>query len=88
MWRSFGHDSCYRVGMKVATAQVIDGMVEVPAEIADGSQVAILALDDGMPFELTPREQQKLSDALAEIHAGRYADGLALLDDLKAKSRA
>lgn len=31
--------------MKVITAKVVDGRIEAPPEIADGSRVAILALD-------------------------------------------
>ncbi len=74
--------------MKLVTAQVIDGRIEVPPEIGDGSQVAILATDDEAPFALSPGEEQELSEALAEIDAGRFVDGWKLLEELKAKSRA
>ena len=74
--------------MKLVTAQVVDGKIEVPPEIVDGSQVAILAADDEEPFVLSAIEERALSEALAEIDAGRYVDGWALLDELKAKSSA
>ncbi len=74
--------------MKLVTGQVIDGRIEVPPEIVDGSQVAILAADDEAPFGLSPGEEQELSEALAEIEAGRSVDGWKLLEELKAKSRA
>ncbi len=74
--------------MKLLTAQVVDGRIEVPPEIVDGSQVAILAADDEEPFTLSPGEEQELSAALAEIEAGRYVDGWQLLEELEAKSRA
>ena len=74
--------------MKLVTAQVVDGSIEVPPEIVDGSQVAILAADDEEPFTLSPSEEQELSAALADIEAGRYIDGWALLEELKAKSGA
>ncbi len=74
--------------MKLVTAQVIDGKIEVPPEIVDGSQVAILAADDEAPFALSPGEEEELSEALAEIEAGRYVDGWKLLEELKAQSRA
>jgi len=80
--------SCYPAVMKVVTAQVIGGMIAVPAEIADGSQVAILAPDDGKPVELSAGEERELSEALAEIQTGRYVDGWDLLAEIKAKSRA
>lgn len=74
--------------MKLVTAQAIDGRIEVPPEIVNGSQVAILAADDEAPFALAPGEEQELSEALAEIEAGRYVDGWKHLEELKAKSRA
>ncbi|RMH21184.1 MAG: hypothetical protein D6696_06420 [Acidobacteria bacterium] len=74
--------------MKLVTAQVVDGRIEVPPEIGEGSRVAILAADDDEPFALSPAEEQELSEALAEIEAGRYVDGWTLLEELKAKSRA
>ncbi len=73
--------------MKLITAQVVDGRIEVPPEIGDGSQVAILAVDDE-PFALSPGEEQELSAALAEIDAGRYVEGWKLLEELKSKSHA
>ncbi len=69
--------------MKLTTAQVVDGRIEVPPEIVDGSQV-----DDEAPFALSPGEEQELSAALAEIDAGRYVNGWELLKELKAKSGA
>ena len=74
--------------MKLVIAQVVNGRIEVPPEIVDGSQVAILAADDEQPFTLSPGQEQELSAALAEMDAGRYVDGWALLDEIKAKSRA
>ncbi|MCP3964084.1 MAG: hypothetical protein GY719_40155 [bacterium] len=73
--------------MKLVTTQVVDGRIEVPPEIGDGSQVTVLAADDEAPFTLSPGEEQELNAALAEIDAGRYVDGWALLEELKAKSR-
>lgn len=73
--------------MKLVTAQVVDGRIEVPPEIGDGSRVAILATDDEEPLTLSPSEEQELSEALAEIDTGRYVDGWTLLEELKAKSR-
>ncbi len=80
--------ACYHAGMKLVTAQVVDGRIEVPPDIADGSQVAILAADDEGPLALSAGEEQELSTALAEIEAGRCVDGWALLGEIKAKSRA
>ncbi len=74
--------------MKLVTAQVVDGRIEVPPEIGDGSQVAILATDEEEPFALSLGEEQELSAALAEIDAGSYVDDWKLLNEIKAKSQA
>ncbi len=69
--------------MKLVTAQVVDGRIEVPPEIGEGSQVAILAVDDAEPPTLSPDEEQELTEALAEVDTGRYVDGWTLLEELK-----
>jgi hypothetical protein len=74
--------------MKLVTAQVVGGRIEVPPEIADGAKVAILAPDDGEPFVLSQEEEGELTEALAEIRAGRYVDGWHLLNEIEAKHRA
>ena len=74
--------------MKLITGQVIAGRIDVPPEIADGARVAILAPDDGAPSALSAADEQELSEALSDIQAGRHVDGRALLEELKAKSRA
>ncbi len=84
--KSAKYDPCYDGDVKLVTAQVVEGRIEVPPEIADGARVAILAPDDGEPFELSPEDEVELSQALAEIRAGRYVDGWRLLDEIKAKS--
>ncbi len=76
-----------RAVMKLVTARVVNGSIDVPPEIADGSQVAILATDGEEPVELSAAEERELSEAVADIDAGRYVDGWALLEQLKAKSR-
>ena len=78
---------CYDGGMKVVTAKVVDGRIDAPPEIEDGSHVAILAPEAEEPVVLSAAQEFELSDALAEIHAGRSVDGWALLNELKAQSR-
>lgn len=79
------HPSGKTDAMKIVTARVMDGRIEVPPEIGDGSQVAILASDEGEAVHLSPQDEAELGEALAEIHAGQYTDGWALLEALKAK---
>ena len=72
--------------MKVVTGTVVNGKVEVPPEIEEGTQVAILAAGSDEPFALSPSEEEELSSALEEIHSGKFVDGWALVREIKAKS--
>ena len=72
------HLRFYHAEMKLMTAQVIAGRIDVPPEIADGTQVAILAPDSGEPVALSPADEQELSEALADIQAGKSIDGRPL----------
>jgi len=38
-------------------------------------------------LDLSPGEEQELSEALAEIHAGRYVNGWEFLGQIKARNR-
>ena len=40
----------------------------------------------GKPFELSLGEERELSEALAEIQAGKYVDGWDLLAELKRRA--
>jgi hypothetical protein len=73
--------------MKVVTGTVVNGKVEVPPDIEEGSQVAILAPGSDEPFTLSPSDEEELSLALEEIHSGKFVDGWALVREIKAKSR-
>ncbi len=73
--------------MKLITAEVVDGKIVVPSEIGEGSRVAVLAEDDKEPVALSSREEEELSEAMAQIDSGQHVDGWTLLEELKAKSR-
>lgn len=78
---------CYNPSMKVVTGTVVNGKVEVPPDIEEGSAVAILAPGTDEPSALSPSDEKELSQALEEIHAGHFVDGWALINEIKAKSR-
>jgi hypothetical protein len=68
--------------MKVLTARVVDGRVELGDEIAEGTTVAILAPDRDAG-ELSAAESGELSEALAEIQSGDFESGMALLREIR-----
>lgn len=71
--------------MRIVTGTVVDGKVEVPPEIEEGANVAVLA-PDGEPFVLTVEQEQELSDSIRQIENGESVDGWKLLDEIKAKT--
>lgn len=68
--------------MRVITGRVVDGKIDVEAELEEGTAVAVIA-SDAAGFLLTQEEEEELSVALNAIRSGRYTDGQALLRELK-----
>jgi hypothetical protein len=73
--------------MKIITGTVMNGRIEVPAGLVDGTRVAILAPDDE-GFRLTRDQEDELSSALAEIERGEFEDGAELLKEMRGKRTA
>jgi hypothetical protein len=68
--------------MRVMTGKVVDGKIDVPADVAEGSTVAILVPDEG-GFTLSSDQEQELAEAIAEIGRGEFVDGEILLAELR-----
>ena len=73
--------------MRVMTARVVDGKIDIGEELEEGSTVAVLAIEPRLP-QLSPEDEQELVDALEEIHAGHYVDGRQLVAELRAHAAA
>jgi hypothetical protein len=73
--------------MKVITGTVLNGRIEVPSGLVDGTTVAILA-PDAEGFRLTSDQEDELAAALSEIEGGEYEDGDQLLAELRGKRPA
>jgi hypothetical protein len=73
--------------MKVVTGIVVNGKIEVPPDIEEGSLVAVLAPGQGEPFALSPSQEEELGRAFDEIRDGKFVDGWALVQEIKAQSR-
>ena len=72
--------------MKVLTAKVVGGRIEVGDDLQEGSTVAVIALEPEPPM-LSPEDEQELADALAHIRAGNFIDGAQLVAELRARTR-
>ena len=72
--------------MKVLTAKVVEGRLDVPAgALHDGDIVTLLVPEtEEEGFHLPPEAQERLQAAIAEAERGEMVDGWQLLDDLQA----
>lgn len=68
--------------MKVLTGRVVAGKVEVPADLAEGTAVTILA-PEAEGYRPSAQEETELSQALSAIRNGDFVDGRSLLAELK-----
>ena len=75
--------------MKMLTAKVIDGHLDVPdGTLEEGITVTILVPEgsDTEGFEVTAEERAFLLDSLEQARRGEGVDGWALLRDLRDRS--
>lgn len=71
--------------MKLLTAKVVDGRVDVPPDlIEEGASVTILVGEPEGGLELTEEEWTLLRRSMEQIERGEWVDGWKLLDDLRA----
>lgn len=69
--------------MKVLTATVVDGHLDLPpGSLDEGATVTILIPEDGRGFELSEEQRQELDQAIAEADRGEGIDGWQLLREL------
>ena len=70
--------------MRIATGKVVSGKVVVEGEpLEEGSTVTILCRESDESFELTPSEEAKLLESLAEADRGETVSAKSLVRDLR-----
>lgn len=70
--------------MKLLTAKVIDGQLDLPEGILEeGVTVTLLVPEEDEDFELTEEQQEELAQALAEADRGEGVDGWQFLAELR-----
>ena len=71
--------------MRVLTAKVVDGGLDVPAgTFHEGETVTLVVHDDEVGFSLTEEERAFLAESIAQVEQGEWVDGWRLLSELKA----
>jgi hypothetical protein len=69
--------------MKVLTAKVIDGRLDVPeGSLQEGATVTLLVPETEEGFRLSAEEQAFLAESIAQAERGEVIDGWQLLNEL------
>jgi hypothetical protein len=70
--------------MKVITGTVVEGKIVVEGEpLTDGSKVTVIAQEDEETFELSPKQEAEILEAISEIEQGKGIDGRRFLEGLE-----
>jgi hypothetical protein len=70
--------------MKVLTAKVVDGRLDVPeGSLQEGATVTLLVPEAEEGFRLSSEDQALLREAIGQAERGEVVDGWRLLDELR-----
>jgi len=71
--------------MQIASGRVINGHVVVEAELPEGAEVTLLALDGEETFEADAELEAVLLESIAQGQRGETIPPEALLDELRSR---
>jgi hypothetical protein len=71
--------------MRIASGKVVDGRVELDAELPEGASVTVLALDGDETFEANAETEQILLQAIAQCDKGQTTPMAQLLSELRSR---
>jgi len=71
--------------MQIATGKVVQGRVELDAELPEGASVTVIATDGDETFEVDSATEQKLLDAIAECERGETIPLDRLLSEMRSR---
>jgi hypothetical protein len=73
------------VHMRIASGKVVDGRVELDAELPEGASVAVLALEGDETFEADAETEERLLKAIAQCDEGQRTPMADLLSELRSR---
>jgi hypothetical protein len=73
------------VDMRIAPGKVVDGRVELDAELPEGASVTVLALEGDETFEADAETEQMLLKAIAQCDQGQTTPMADLLSELRSR---
>ena len=69
--------------MRIAPGKVVNGRVELDAELPEGTSVTVLALEGDETFEADAETEQMLLQAIAQCEKGQTTPMADLLSELR-----
>lgn len=78
-------DSCYNARMRIAPGRVVDGRVELDAELPEGASVTVLALEGDETFEADAETERMLLEAIGQCDRGQTTPMTGFLADLRSR---
>jgi hypothetical protein len=72
-------------GMRIVPGKVVDGRVELDAELPEGAPVTVLALEGDETFEADAETEQMLLQAIAQCERGQKTAMADLLSELRSR---
>lgn len=71
--------------MRIASGKVVDGRVELDAELPDGTSETVLALEGDETFEADAETEQMLLEAIAQCNRGQTSPMTDFLSELRSR---
>jgi hypothetical protein len=71
--------------MRIAPGKVVNGRIELDAELPDGTSVTVLALEGDETFEADAETEQMLLQAIAQCEKGETTPMAHLVSELRSR---
>ena len=71
--------------MRIAPGKVVNGRVELDAELPEGTSVTVLALEGDETFEADAETEQMLLQAIAQCEKGHTTPMADLVSELRSR---
>jgi hypothetical protein len=71
--------------MRIAPGKVVNGRVELDAELPEGTSVTVLALEGDETFEADAETEQLLLQAIAQCEKGQTTPMADLVSELRSR---
>jgi hypothetical protein len=71
--------------MQISSGRVVEGRVELDAELPEGASVTVIARDGDETFEADPAAEKLLLEAIAQCERGETIPMHQLLSELRSR---